>query len=42
MPANAPRPQYLRRDFLVGSAAGLAVAGLAALPKAFRRSIRRA
>jgi FkbM family methyltransferase len=27
------RPQYLRRDFLVGSAAGLACAGTAALPR---------
>jgi FkbM family methyltransferase len=36
MPANASRPQFLRRDFLVGSAAGLAVGGLAGFPRAFR------
>jgi FkbM family methyltransferase len=36
MPENSSRPQYLRRDFLVGSAAGVAVAGLAGLRRAFR------
>jgi FkbM family methyltransferase len=36
MPANASRPQFLRRDFLFGSAAGLAATGVAGLPRAFR------